>query len=191
MNLAHLPAGLVVREFQPEDRDACVAIYASNEEFLPPGMSESFGHWLDLGTSYLLVIEQAGEVVACGGLEIDGDKNANGAHYGLVRKDRHRLGLGTLLTLTRLALVPSDHDPAFVGLETSIRTEPFYQRFGFERLNKPVSRYAGASYFVDMGLWLPAKQKEELIKTVQALPVEFQLDFYEGAGVGEVGVGDE
>ena len=179
MNLAHLPAGLVVREYTTDDKEACLAIYRSNEDLLPPDLIESYADWLDMGTSYMLVVEREGRIVACGGLEIDGDKNSNQMNCGLVLREHHRKGLGTLLTLTRLALVPPDHDPAFVGMETSVQTEPFYQRFGFERLSKPVSRYAGASYFLDMGVWLPASQKAELQAVLQALPVQFQLDFSE------------
>ncbi|WP_038159008.1 GNAT family N-acetyltransferase [Verrucomicrobium sp. BvORR106] len=188
MNLSHLPTGLVVREYTPDDKEACLDIYRSNEDLLPPDLIEAYADWLDIGTSYMLVIEQGGEVLACGGLEIDGSKNSNQINCGLVRRSHHRKGLGTLLNLTRLALVPQDHDPAFVGMETSVSNEPFFNKFGFERLNKPVSRYAGASYFLDMGMWLPASQKQELLTLLKSLPVDFRVDFEEsmaGAAEGE------
>lgn len=184
MNLAHLPPGLVIREFTDDDKAACLDIYRSNEDLLPPDLADAYADWLDIGTSYMLVVELNGEILACGGLEIDGSKNSNQMNCGLVRRGHHRKGLGTLLTLTRLALVPQDHDPAFVGMETSIQNEPYFNKFGFERLSKPVSRYPGASYFLDMGMWLPASQKQELLALLQALPVEYRVDFNESMAGG-------
>jgi hypothetical protein len=42
-----------------------------------------------------------------------------------------------------MALLDAEHDPAFVGLETTLLVEPFYQRFGFERLARPEQRFTG------------------------------------------------
>jgi N-acetylglutamate synthase-like GNAT family acetyltransferase len=183
MNPSKLPSGLVIREYRPEDREACLDVYRSNEDLLPPALELLYEEWLEMGTSYHLVIEREGKILACGGLEIDGDRNANSMVYGKVRRENHRQGLGTLLMLSRLALVPGDHDPAYAGLETSVGNELFFLKLGFERLNNPVARYAGASYFVDMGLWLSAAQKEEMRALLLSLPVTFEIDFAEADGL--------
>ena len=62
-----------IREYQPEDLEACIEVYRSNEpDFLAPEGLENFIEFLKLGTSYYLVIEHDGDVIGCGGLELVG-----------------------------------------------------------------------------------------------------------------------
>jgi hypothetical protein len=76
-----------------------------------------------------------------------------------------------------MALLDAEHDPAFVGLETTLLVEPFYQRFGFERLARPEQRYTDGASFVDMGMWLPMKQRDDIRAFLKTLPVELDIEF--------------
>src|SRR3954466_8527326 len=122
-----------IREYTPEDCDACVSVFKSNQDVLPDAVDQ-FIEFLEQGTSWFLVAELNDRVVACGGLEISGDTKAASFRYDIVERQHQRLGIGSLLALTRLALVPSDQPTALVTLETQVATETFYQRFGFERM---------------------------------------------------------
>ncbi len=176
-SLSRIPKDLVVREYRPEDLNACLNIYASNiEEFLPAAL-ELLIDYLEGPFSYYLVIETKGEIVGCGGLDIMAEANHAAFCFGMVRRNWHRKGLGSLLTLTRLALAEADHDPAYFGLETAMLTEPFYTRFDFERLSIPEQRYVGGSYYVSMGLWLPVKSRDEIRAELKLLTVDFDLEF--------------
>ncbi|WP_156345641.1 hypothetical protein [Verrucomicrobium spinosum] len=48
MNLSHLPTSLVVREYTPDDKDACLDIYRSNEDLLPADLIEAYADWLEM-----------------------------------------------------------------------------------------------------------------------------------------------
>lgn len=176
-NLSRLPAALCVREYQPADFDACLAIYRSNlAEFLPDAI-ELFATHLEEPFSYYLIVESQASILACGGLDIQADSNSAGLTFGMVRRDLHRFGLGSLLTLTRLALLDGEHDPAFVGLETTLAVEPFYRSLGFDRLSRPEQRYAGGSYYVSMGLSLSMQERDAIRAYLATLPVAFNIEF--------------
>jgi len=157
--------------------DACLDIYRSNlAEFLPDSIELLESH-LSESFSYFLIVESSTSVLACGGLDIQADSNSAGLTFGMVHSEFHRSGLGSLLTLTRLALLDGEHDPAFVGLETTLAVEPFYQRFGFERLSYPEQRYSGGGYYVSMALSLSMQQRDAIREYLTFLPVTFHIEF--------------
>ena len=175
--LSRLPAHLSVREYRPTDLDACLDIYRSNlAEFLPDSIELLESH-LSEPFSYFLIVESSTSVFACGGLDIQADSNSAGLAFGMVRREFHRSGIGSLLTLTRLALLDDEYDPAFVGLETTLAVEPFYQRFGFERLSYPEQRYPGGSYYVSMALSLSMQQRDDIREYLGSLPITLHLEF--------------
>jgi ribosomal protein S18 acetylase RimI-like enzyme len=175
MNIGHGdPAFKIhIREYTPEDLDACLSIYTSNQDVLPDP-PEVLAEFLEQGTSWFLVAELEGRVVACGGLEISGDSNAAHLVFGIVERQQQRRGIGTLMTLTRLSLVPDDEPTALVTLQAHVATEAFYKRFGFERVRPHERRHpeTGAAY-ADLGLWLTAEQRQEIRQTLAACPVTF------------------
>jgi ribosomal protein S18 acetylase RimI-like enzyme len=176
-NLSRLPAGLIVREYLLTDLDACCDIYRSNlAEFLPDSIELLESHLSD-PFSYFLIVQSPTSILACGGLDIHADSNHAGLTFGMVRREFHRTGLGSLLTLTRLALLDGEHDPAFVELETSLAVESFYQRFGFERLSYPEQRYSGGSSYVNMGLSLSMRTRDLIREHLSTLAVSFTIEF--------------
>lgn len=171
-----------IREYTPDDLEACLSIFKANHDALPdpPEVMEEF---LQQGTSWFLVAELEGKVVACGGLEISGDTNAARLMYGMVDHERQRLGIGTLMMLTRLTLAPEEEPTALVTLQSLLGTEPFFKRLGFERVRPDERRHpeTGVPY-VDMGLWLTAEQRKEIRGTLASCPVTFA----DGILVGDV-----
>ncbi|TDU70913.1 N-acetylglutamate synthase-like GNAT family acetyltransferase [Prosthecobacter fusiformis] len=121
-----------IREFEPEDLEACVEIYRSNApDYLSEEGLEAYIEFLALGTSYYLVIEHDGEIVACGGLELIGDSDTATLVHGMVHGEYHRQGFGTTLLAARLALLECEVRPQEVWVNTTAATLPFYGRFGF------------------------------------------------------------
>ena len=121
-----------VREYQPEDFEACLEIYRSNTpDLLPEEGLEAFAEFLNVGTSYILVIEYDGELVACGGLELIGDSDSATLVHGMVHGEYHRRGLGTTLLAARIALLETEDRPMELWLRTTRHSVPFYGRFGF------------------------------------------------------------
>ncbi len=97
----------------------------------------------DHGTYF--VLEQGGEVVACGGVWQGGNlpEDIGGLSWGMVRGDLHGQGIGTALVTLRLAWIrerwPSVRE---VQIETSQRTEGYYARQGFRVLGRTPDGFA-------------------------------------------------
>lgn len=123
-----------IREFHADDLEACVEIHRSNQpDLLHPGTLTAFVEFLAQGTSYILVVEQAGRVVACAGLELLGDANAAKLIQAMVHREFQRRGLGTTLLAARLSLLePEGAEPVQVLLRARpAAAAAFYGAFGF------------------------------------------------------------
>ncbi len=121
-----------IREYQPDDLDACVEIYQSNEpDYVDPAALDAFVEFLSVGTSYYLVLEHDGDIVACGGLELIGDSDSAHLVHGMVHREYHRRGFGTTLLAARIALLETEDRPLEVWLRATRMSAPFYGRFGF------------------------------------------------------------
>jgi N-acetylglutamate synthase-like GNAT family acetyltransferase len=121
-----------IREYQADDLEACLEIYRSNmpDFFAPEGLA-LFTEFLELGTSYYLVIEHDGDIVGCGGLELVGDSDAATLVHGMIHSEYHRRGFGATLLAARLALLEVEDRPVDVWAQTSVTSMPFYGYFGF------------------------------------------------------------
>lgn len=121
-----------IREFESADLEACVEIYRSNTpDYLSESGLEAYVEFLAIGTSYYLVLEHDGEIVACGGLELVGDSDTATLVHGMVHGEYQRQGFGTTLLAARLALLECEVRPQEVWVHTTPATLPFYGRFGF------------------------------------------------------------
>lgn len=112
-------------------------------EYFLPGEREQVCTFLDeldaKGVRYL-VVEENGEIVACGGVRIDANEDARMC-WGMVRKDLQRRGIGQLLLAARLV------EGAKMGAKTgSLATVPavegFFARLGFTLVGSEKDRYA-------------------------------------------------
>ena len=137
---ASLPTGIVVRGYREEDRNACVEIFESNAgEFVPPDRA-LFLKSIDANPAGFLVADSSAGLIACAGLSLGSDGAAH-LWMGLVHRRYHRRGFGTLMLLTRLAMLQDD--VTTVSLETSEKSEPLYLRYGFRRCSEPEHRHPG------------------------------------------------
>jgi len=125
-------AACSLREYSPEDLEACIEVYRSNEpDFVSPDGLQNFIDFLQAGTSYYLVIEHAGDVIGCGGLELVGDSDNAWLMHGMVHREYHRRGFGTTLLAARIALLETDERPIELWARANSPVIPFYGRFGF------------------------------------------------------------
>src|SRR4051812_15137523 len=109
---------MLVRDYTPADRAACLAAFATNTPpfFLPEEAAE-FAAFLDqLPGPYLVVIED-GTLVGCGGYRVAADSAV--LTWGMVRRERHRERIGWRLLTARLAAVAGCPAAAKVRIDTS------------------------------------------------------------------------
>ena len=82
--------------------------------------------------------------------------------------------VGEYLRRPIVTLAPEDQPTALVALEAPVGVEPFYHRFGFERMRPNTRRHAGAHAhieLVDLGMWLTTPQRNEIRATLASLSV--------------------
>lgn len=131
------PRTLRLRDYLPEDRDACLALFDGNTpRFFDPSERASFERWLAAPAGAYFVLEDAaGAIVACGGYVRgrggESDPGAAELAWGMVRHDLHGRGIGRRLTEERLLRARADPEVDALILFTTQRSQGFYARMGF------------------------------------------------------------
>jgi GNAT superfamily N-acetyltransferase len=122
-----------VREYTAADRDACLAVFDTNvPAYFITQEREAFAAFLDdLPGPYLVIEDESGTIVGCGGYAIVPETRTADMCWGMVARDRHGTGLGRLLLDARLDAVRADPRAEAVALNTSQHTRGFYERRGF------------------------------------------------------------
>ena len=145
-----------VRGYTPADRSACLAVFESNVPrfFVPPERAE-FAAFLDgpLPGPYLVVEDDAGVVVGCGGYAVNPGTGVADLCWGMVASDRHGTGLGRLLLDARLERARAGAVDE-IALHTSQHTRGFYERRGFRTERVVPDGYAPGLDRCDMRLRL-------------------------------------
>lgn len=148
-----------LRPYRPGDRAACLAVFDTNTpRFFAPAEREDFRGFLEAGPDDYFVLEDSPEdgpeVVGCGGVFVRGGEG--GLCWGMVARDRHRQGLGSVLLRKRLALL-AEHRPEVeaVVLDTTQHSRGFFARFGFEVVKVTPDGYAPGLDRYDMRLGHP------------------------------------
>lgn len=145
---------MLVRDYTPADRTACMAVFESNvPEYFLVAEREQFSHFLDvLPGPYVVVEDGAREIVACGGYALEPGTATVSLCWGMVRRDRHRTGLGRLLLDARLDRIRSDALIGAVKLDTTQHSHRFFERWGFRTQRVLLDGYGPGMDRYDMRL---------------------------------------
>ena len=125
---------LTVRAYVSDDRGDCLAIFDSNIGLYFAELERArFEAFLDEPIGFYLVIVDQNALIACGGYAADTtDPTKSVFCWGMVHRDRHGTGLGTLLSTTRLEGIERAGIFKSVELRTSQHTAGFYEKLGFK-----------------------------------------------------------
>jgi ribosomal protein S18 acetylase RimI-like enzyme/predicted GNAT family N-acyltransferase len=148
-----------LRPWRPEDRALGSALFDSNvPRFFAVQERQDFIDFVDdLPGPYFVLEDAAGEAVGCGGYAAaEGDASVAVLCWGMVRADRHRAGLGTVLLTERLDRIAAD--PAFrsAAIETTQHSRGFFARHGFVQTRQVPDGFAPGMDLVEMTLNLEA-----------------------------------
>jgi hypothetical protein len=148
---------LTARPYAHRDKEGCLRVLDSNvpDFFLATDRDEvaQFLENLDLmGVRYFVVETAAREIVAYGGVAVNDARDARMC-WGMVRRDRHREGLGRVLLLLR-ALVAVKLGARTASLATISRVAGFFERTGFEITGGEDDHYAPGMHRRDLRLKL-------------------------------------
>ncbi len=128
---------LIVRKYCLSDFAACIRIYKENEtQRFPKGYLGVFATHLEQPGVLILVAEMNGEVVGTAGIHsaLRESMFYYGLSFGMVADARQHSGVGTILLLSRIALLPEPAArwPVFMTCLESSRG--FYEQFGFRHI---------------------------------------------------------
>lgn len=125
----------IVRAYVSSDQSACLSLFDGNvPRFFSATERKAYADFLDreaVALSYQ-VIERSGQIVACGGYSVDRQRSTAGLCWGMVARELHGTGLGSLITTARLRAAQATPGVEQVRLDTSQHTQGFYRRFGFQ-----------------------------------------------------------
>jgi N-acetylglutamate synthase-like GNAT family acetyltransferase len=121
-----------IRTYTVNDRDACLQILEGNTpEFFVPKDCDELANFLDNLPGPYYIVEETGEVIACGGWAMDDDEIAV-LTWGMVRHDLHRQGIGRVLLHHRLNAIREDGRANIVRIRTVQLVQGFYEHEGFK-----------------------------------------------------------
>jgi len=123
-----------IRPFCERDFEECCEIYRLNEpERFPDGYYQHFKDFIGKRRSLFLVAVLCDRVIGFGGVRLfpPPDDNQANLNFGMIHPEYQKMGYGSILLLTRLAILPEPSPRIFAGLSPVKLSENFYTRFGF------------------------------------------------------------
>jgi predicted GNAT family N-acyltransferase len=130
--------------YKPLYRDQCLAIFNSNRpKYFDISELPTFINWLDhYADENYFVVEQDGEIIGCGGIFYESDKNTGGLSWGMVHAKEQGKGYGKLFTKHRIGLFRTRFPGAALQLNTSQHTVTFYEKMGFRVISVKPDGYS-------------------------------------------------
>src|SRR5512132_2293228 len=144
-----------IRPYSQSDRHACLEILESNTpEFFIPTDCDGYATFLDNLPGRYFVLEQFGEIAACGGWAMDAAGVAD-LTWGMVRRKFHRRGLGRELLRFRLNAIRNDGRATLVRVRTAQLVQGFFVREGFSVVDVVLNGFGTGLDKVTMEAVLP------------------------------------
>ena len=117
-----------IRPYRDSDAAGCLAVFDSNFDVVE--QRHDFEAFLQSPTSACVVIEHQGDIIACGGYEVQG--SAARLYWGMVRRDMQRQGLGRYLLLYQLKEIGNLPGIQFVHTIVPLPLARFYEKNGLK-----------------------------------------------------------
>jgi len=132
-----------IRYYNQKDYNACIDIFKSNRPvYFAADKLPIFENWLNrqsdkrhsnkkVGAEHFYVLENDGQVTACGGFYILLDTPVAGMAWGMVHSRYRKQGLGKILFEYRINQVRIIYPQRDIILDTTQHTYRFFEKQGF------------------------------------------------------------
>ncbi len=126
--------GYSIRSYEPDDRVECLRVFDSNvPPFFAVGERPEFATFLEtLPCPYFVIVDADRIVVGCGGFDVDTSTGNAMLCWGMIRRDLHHQGLGSMLLDDRLRRLRERDGVTQLVLDTSQHSVAFFEKHGFE-----------------------------------------------------------
>jgi GNAT superfamily N-acetyltransferase len=161
-----------IRSYSQSDRHACLEILESNTpEFFIPTDCDGYATFLDNLPGPYFVLEQFGQIAACGGWALDTAGVAD-LTWGMVRRKFHRRGLGRELLRFRLNAIRNDGRATLVRVRTAQLVQGFFIREGFSVVDVVLNGFGAGLDKVTMEAVLPLNMRCSKRRHRTPLPID-------------------
>lgn len=135
-----------IREYHLSDKPAILALFDLNcPQYFAPEEKSDLETYLDHELEDYFVVELDNEVVACGGINLQKDKNKGILSWDMIHPDYQKRGIGKSLVTFRINYLKEVHRVREIGVRTAQFTNAFYAKCGFE-LKEVVKDYWAPGY---------------------------------------------
>lgn len=130
---------MLIRPYRSHDEAACLAIFQSNTgDYFQSGDLDQFRRWLfrvldDDDAAYLVVEDEDGTVVGCGGYIFNEAEQRAVLAWGMIHHDHHNRGIGEHLVHYRIEEIRRRMpEGRIITLDSTPRTQGFFEKLGFQ-----------------------------------------------------------
>lgn len=122
----------MIKPYQTSHKEAVLQLLRLNTpQFFDPSEEADFVHYLDNELEDYFIIEQAGQVVGCGGINyLLADKTAR-ISWDMLHPEAQGKGLGAQLVQHRIEHIKTQPEIETIVVRTSQLAYKFYQKCGF------------------------------------------------------------
>ncbi len=126
---------LQIRPYTSADKPQLLALLAENTPMYFAAEEESdFLHYLDHEIDEYFVVESAGQIVGCGGINFEAEKSLAKISWDIVSNRHQGRGIGSVLLKHRLHIICQTATVQKIMVRTSQVAYQFYEKNGFQLL---------------------------------------------------------
>lgn len=129
--------GVFIRSFNSQDREAILGLLRVNTpKYFAPEEEKDLSFYLDNEIEYYYIIEFNGAMVGSGGFNFAGTQEDCKISWDILHPDYQRKSLGSFLLNYRMEKLKSLKALKTVTVRTSQHAYQFYEKAGFELIEK-------------------------------------------------------
>ena len=135
-----------IRSYHPTDKPALLELLRLNTPaFFAPAEEADFIHYLSHEAAYYFVMEEAGQLLGCGGYNLLAEGTRAHISWDIFGPESQGKGLGTALTKFRISEIKQHPEVQTIVVRTTPQVCRFYEKSGFRTI-KTVENYWAPGY---------------------------------------------
>jgi N-acetylglutamate synthase-like GNAT family acetyltransferase len=123
----------VIRPYEKNDKSFLIELLRLNTpKYFGVEEENDFKRYLDSEIESYFVIEKNHQIVGCGGINLNLEKQFGIISWGMIHPDFHGQKIGSALLEHRIEFLKNNYDLQKIIVRTSQLVFPFYEKHGFE-----------------------------------------------------------
>jgi ribosomal-protein-alanine N-acetyltransferase len=141
----------ILRLYHQEDYSQIIDLFLLNTpQFFCPPEQRDLEEYLKTEVEHYSVIEEGGNILACGGCNIEAP--IGWLSWYIVHPEHHGRGLGKQIAEHNLQILKNHPDVAAIKVRTSQLVYPFYEKLGFVLISTTDNYWGEGMHLYEMDL---------------------------------------